>query len=141
MVALNRRLVAYNLPAYVLPRGNCLVPPDDAFAQSALTSLDALEKDLPSFVCFYETLWNAREVAGRKEHVGSKFFRSPNRKGDIFDWWHVLGAAYCDVFVCDARTSDCLADARSRIGRPKEVVLRKGDLAHFATEIRQQLHW
>lgn len=139
MIKLNQQLVLQHKPGYALRKGEFWVPPDAEVAQAALSSLDALEKDLPSTACFYEVVWAARDIAGRKASASSSFFQNPSRKGDTFDWWHLLGAAYCDVFVCDARTSECLGSIRSRLARAKEVVFRDNDLSKLEQEIRTQL--
>ncbi len=126
-------------PTYCIRKGILWVPPDDEFVTSVMRPLDEIRNDLPSVFVFFQAIWNAGSIAGRKEHVSTKFFKSSDRESDVFDWWHLLGAAYCDVFICDAYTSTCLGDARARLGRSKEIVYRSGDVGRLIQDIRAAL--
>jgi hypothetical protein len=134
----NRRL-ARSDSNYRIRQGSLLVAPGDDFVRLAMRPIDEIRNDFPSVFAIYEALRNTGSIVSQKEHVGSKFFRSSDRKSDVFDWWHLLGAAYCDVFVCDSHTSKCLGAVRENLGLSKEIVYHS-DLSRFVRELRDALH-
>ncbi|MBX3186557.1 MAG: hypothetical protein KF819_06065 [Labilithrix sp.] len=87
---------------------------------------------LPSFyVC--------QEYASRWVEVAAS--KMPDSKGaereraSFYDHCHVaVGAAYCDVFTCDASTARCLAGARERL-RWSPPLVYAGDAASFANAV------
>ncbi len=44
--------------------------------------------------------------------------------GMPFDWLHLVGAAYCDVFTCDRQVSEWLGDLRTRFGRRHQLAAK-----------------
>jgi hypothetical protein len=44
--------------------------------------------------------------------------------GTAPDFVHLLGAAYCDVFTCDATVSGWLGDFRERLGLSRQLSVR-----------------
>lgn len=124
---------------YRIKKGSLWVVPDDDFVRSALRPHAAAPNDFPLTFTFQEVLRNVGSGLALKEDINTNFFTSKNREGDIFDWWHLVGAAYCDAFACDKYTSRCLADVRKRINRSKEVVFRSGDYFRLAQDLRTSM--
>lgn len=75
-------------------------------------------------------------TSGRKGGLMTKFFTGGKRDGDFFDFAHLVGAAYADVFCCDQQTAELLGDARQRLGRLPATVFR-GDYQRLADAIRR----
>jgi hypothetical protein len=111
------------------------VAPDDEFVKSKMKPLDELRNDFPSVFIFQEAIRNAGFRIAQKKHTGTGWFNDPDRKGDVLDWAHLIGAAYCDVFTCDRATSKYLGDLRVQLGRSKELY-REGDLSLFVEKLR-----
>jgi hypothetical protein len=131
----NRRLVERDLN-YRIKSGSLWVAPDEEFVRSVMRPHADAPKELPLVFAFQEVLRNVGSELALKEDINMNFFTSKNREGDVFDWWHLVGAAYCDAFACDKYTSRCLVDVRKRIGRSKEVVFRGGDYSCLARDLR-----
>lgn len=70
--------------------------------------------------------------------VGSKGFGK--LESSVADMFHALvGAAYCDVFTCDALTRDWLGDVRQRLGFGPAIVYSSGDATAFIRELEAAL--
>jgi hypothetical protein len=126
-------------PSYRVRNGLLWTSPGEDFVRRVMRPLDELRHELPSAFVFHEAMRRVGDHVGRKGHLGSSFFRKKARKSDVFDWMHLLGAAYCDVFTCDDYTSECLGDARLLLGRAPQVVFLEGDIAALGKGIRQGL--
>lgn len=133
----NRQLVADDQNYRILKNG-FWVAPDEDFVRSAMSLLDESRDAFPAAFVFHEVIMNTGFRIARREHVGTKWFKSQDREGDVFDWAHLIGAAYCDLFTCDRYTSECLAGIRGRLGRPKEITYRN-DLSSFVQQLREAL--
>lgn len=134
----NRRLVASDMN-YCVMKGSLLLPPDDDDVIGAMRPLDDIRNDLPLNFIFREVLHAAGDMVSKKEHTGTNFFTDPDRKSDVLDWSHLVGAAYCDAFTCDKLTAKCLRDARKRLGLPQAVVFASNDKALLIRNLREIL--
>ncbi|MBI2392159.1 MAG: hypothetical protein HYV09_21400 [Deltaproteobacteria bacterium] len=79
-------------------------------------------------------LYAFAEVAQRRAE-GSK--KERELASSLYDQAHaLLGAAYCDVFTCDALVDRCLGDVRIGLGLPKQLsVACAGGEAAFISEL------
>lgn len=133
----NRRLVLAHDPTYHLNRGALLVPPDEAFVRATLRPLAQIKHLLPYAYLQHKVTQNRSFQLAQRPTPASRRFASATR-GDVFDQWHLVGAAYCDVFTCDAATSAALAGGRSELGRHSELV-RAGAADVLAAQISAAL--
>lgn len=124
-------------PSYYVERGGLLVPPDESFVRAALTPLPELKRFLPYAYLQHRARQNRSFALVRRPSADGKRFVAATR-GDIFDHWHLVGAAYCDVFTCDAATSESLAHGREELGRAPELV-RAGPVDVLASQIKAAL--
>jgi len=77
----------------------------------------------------------AKDVLGRP-NVNTKAF--DEQRGDFYDIEHLVGAAYCDLFTCDQRTEQRLANGRALIGRGLPITAA-GGLERLNERIASQL--
>jgi len=74
----------------------------------------------------------------RNEQIDSQNFEK--HSSDYFDRTHLWGAAYCDIFTCDGKTSKYLNDYRIRIGFFKQVAKQDfGSREEMIAELWRQL--
>jgi len=117
----NARLAAERDPAYV----------NKACTDGAVQDLlvDLYERDARTMPMFRATRLFIRgsvDLAGHGEVVNGR----PSNKlsgalsGLLFDYWHLVGAAYCDVFTCDRTVSDWLGDSRVTLGLRPQMAVR-----------------
>lgn len=96
--------------------------PVGAFTELVLAS----PMSLPSSFILEQFGGSFIEVAAARE-PGSN--RARELESSFYDYAHLaIGAAYCDVFTCDALSSQCLGDTRVRLGREPQIALGKGAL-------------
>lgn len=58
-------------------------------------------------------------------------------RSSFYDYAHLgIGAAYCDVFTCDALAAECLGDAPERLGRKRPIVY-EGDGPAFVAALER----
>lgn len=130
---INQRLVLAHDPAYHMKRGALLVPPDESFVRALLRPLAEIKELLPYAYLHHSVMQNRSFQLAQRPTAGSRNFAVATR-GDLFDHWHLVGAAYCDVFTCDAGTSAALAGGRGELGRAPELV-RTGAADILAAQI------
>ena len=69
-----------------------------------------------------EAFSNGFAKAARASKGGKK--RRKKAGSAMIDYMHMaLGAAYCDIFTCDAETSEWLGTTRRDVGLPEQIVL------------------
>lgn len=134
---INRRLVLTHDSSYLVQRGALFVPPDEAFVRAAVRPLEEIKQVLPYAYLHHKVMQNRSFQLARRPTDGSRNFAAATR-GDLFDQWHLVGAAYCDVFTCDAGTAAALDDGRSELGRARELV-RAGSADVLAAQIAAAL--
>jgi hypothetical protein len=104
-------------------RTGIFVAPTDEEVTRALNGFPDLSV-LPYFFLSQRFLrCMAKEVSVRPS-VDSKAF--DEQRGDYYDIFHLVGAAYCDVFTCDQRTASRLAGGCALVGRPSPITAAGG---------------
>lgn len=97
---------------------------DGTHAQDLLVELiGQTPSAMPSFrlVDDFSMAWG--DLAGRQT-PGSN--RASGMESTFEDFLHLaVGAAYCDVFTCDADVSGCLGDARIKLGLARQLSVRE----------------
>lgn len=127
-------LVASGDSRYVVLRGSVFGFPEIGRFGDLLPLPWAAPRQFPTVLCFQRMIRNAAQIAARKSHTGTKYFKE--RGGDLFDWSHAVGAAYCDGFCCDRRTRDQLGDCRRLLGLPPPLVLERDEKVELANGMR-----
>lgn len=125
------RLRHYDLPEFHA-RYRALTNPNAVFADYVLANPTAL----PSTYVAEAFGTKFVEVMARRKPGGNS---SRALRSSLHDYAHLgIGAAYCDVFTCDALAADCLRDAPEKIGRRKPFVFRR-DVDAFVHALESEL--
>jgi hypothetical protein len=101
--------------------------PDEEFVKNAVCLPWDDPRAMPTAFCFQTVIRaSASDAASRP---------SRKRRGDFWDWSHLVGAAYAHAFCCDERTARHLGDARQKLGLPSPIVFRGSDFSGFSEKL------
>lgn len=119
-------------PGLSLPRAGALFIPD----ASLLSSIE--EGDVVKFPLFFLSReFLLGRAAGYRDMSDTNFLkRGPGEVGDFF---HTFGAAYCDFFSCDLRTSAVISKARACYGLRAPFVMDETGPSGLLTKIESSL--
>lgn len=121
---------------FFVMRSGILVPPSDEDVLSAVRGLPDL-RTLPFVFLSQRVTQNmAFESARLRPSVTSRAF--DQQRGDAYDNFHLVGAAYCDLFTCDTRTARWLAGGRELIGRAPAITA-EGGIASLNLRLKDHL--
>lgn len=104
------------------------LPPDESWVRRQIKSIDEMCSYLPFTFLNDRVMKNSSFDVVDENPTGRTFQR--RRRSDMYDCWHLVGAAYCAIFTCDTRTSSHINGGREMIGMSKEIV-RGADLGLF----------
>jgi hypothetical protein len=116
-------------------RAGMFVSPSDEEVRSALAGFPDLRL-LPYHFLWHRTFRNMSYDVTKRENIRSSAF--DRQRGDYYDLAHLVGAAYCDVFTCDAAVAKRLNGGREALGRAPPITA-EGGIEALVRRIEEQL--
>lgn len=121
-------------PRFAEPAGTLFVPP----SVEALIAECPLPEEEPQLLPYSFVSMAVHRAAamkaGAKQGLRSSYF--DRRGGDLFDWAHLVGAAYAEGFCCDGATARLLGKTRAQLELPAPILFAANDFEALSRQIR-----
>lgn len=138
LTAAHNRLATMHESGYMEDSGVLALPPNSESLKNAIGYAEVHPAALPLQSVARFVVSNLADAAARQTTGTGKFEK--RHAGDFFDLNHLIGAAYCDVFTCDKRTSSYLGEYRvSVLSRRPQISSETIGLPGLVRAIEEQL--